>query len=157
MFIGQAWHEGGEIPPDIVKMIEATEQYANDMGIGYEFRRFPGGDDPVVESDSYRNYWAIDNPQLLWADCDVQFTKKLPDEFVGDLPYFYWMPGRGGWCNAIFFANGNTDLFERLQRLGEHKGKTNNYFWTSKLMNRWEKCAEQFPAIYEHQFLTTGS
>ena len=156
MFIGQAWHKDGDIPIDIQQSIIKMQQYCDDMNIEYRFRRFAGGltvKDCVVASDTFRNYWAIEDPQLLWADCDVEFNDKIPN-FIGTKPYFAEVDN-GGWCNGIFYANGNSHFFDQLQRLGERRKITNRYFWTSAIMNIRGPIVEPFPKIYSHPFLTT--
>jgi len=157
MFIGQAWHRGGIIPLKVQQSILKMQHYCADMSIEHRFRRFDatGFNDAVVASDTFRNQWAVEDSQLLWADCDVEFSGEMP-EFEGKKPYFAWLDGRGGWCNGIFYANGNAKFFDQLQRLGERRKLTNKYFWGSSIMNTRPGIVEPFPKIYSHSFLTTG-
>ena len=159
MFIGQAWHRGGKIPQETQQNIIKVQSYCADMSIEHRFRRFDGGDtlhETICLSDTFRNQWAIEDSELLWADCDVEFFGEMP-EFKGSKPYFAQVDPSGGWCNGVFYANGNTKFFDQLQRLGERRRLTSKYFWTSSIMNIREGIAEPFPKIFNHIYQTTGA
>jgi len=160
MIVTQAWARDTEIPAGIQVQIDSVKQWASDNGLEYEMLEFDGKDNPSLESNEFRMRRALDNPEMLWVDCDVTFNAPLPDLKEGFTPGkpFFSKLSKISVCVGIFYVNNCTSFFEKFWKEQERRQvPMTNLNWTSKILNRWYFRVEEFPAIYTHTFHTMGA
>lgn len=125
----------GDTHVDLYKKYERCMDMVRDMMLpNYEriFIKREGNTHPIITTDKMRIMVAAENPDMLYADCDITFNEKPVFKDGGDVPYFG--KARGVVNHCLFYVNRNSDFFKNILKEKESRGIEDVFGWPMKII-----------------------
>jgi len=147
----------GETNTDLYKKYERSMDMVREMFLpNYEriiIKDMKGFFSPIIVTDTVRIEYATQEPEMLYADCDIEF-KKIPDFETGNgRPYFgHGIKGKINHC--LFYVNNNTKFFQKI--IDERNDRNLPYVhgWPMKIIRK--KKVNVIPKnLYNHHCYTS--
>lgn len=108
---------------------------------------------PIIATDTKRIEIAAQTPDMLYADCDVEFY-KVPEFILENRRPFFGSNKTSSVNHSVFYVNGNTNFFKSILNEREQLGMPFTFGWPMKIIRR--KPINNIPVeLYKHHEYTS--